>query len=170
MQRIWAPWRKAYIRPEGRKTKGCLFCGLWTKNRDSQNYILKRTASSFAVLNLYPYNTGHTLIVTKRHVDSIRLLTAEEILDWIYLYEEIRLAIQKTMKPHGFNVGINLGKVSGSGIPDHLHLHVVPRWIGDSNFMPLIGGTKVISESLCSVYRAITGYFRKKPRIRRGAT
>lgn len=155
MERIWAPWRKAYIRPRKKKSKKCLFCRLLSENKDTRNYILKRSPLSFAILNLYPYNNAHTMIVPKRHVDSVRELTAEEKLDWLDLYEEMRHTILKTLKPHGFNAGINVGKVGGAGVPHHLHLHIVPRWAGDSNFMPIVGQTKVISESLDSVYETL---------------
>ncbi len=155
MDRLWAPWRKAYLRPKVRKEKGCLFCRLLAERQDPRNYILKRTASSFAILNRYPYNNGHAMIVPIRHVDSIHALTDREKLDWINLYEEVRLAMKRAWKPHGFNVGMNLGRVSGAGVPHHMHLHVVPRWKGDVNFMPSIAQTKVISESLDSVYEAL---------------
>ncbi|MBI3307413.1 MAG: HIT domain-containing protein [Candidatus Omnitrophica bacterium] len=155
MEQIWAPWRKAYIRPSQKKSKKCLFCRLLSENKDKRNYILKRTRFSFAILNLYPYMNGHAMIVPKRHVDSVHALSDQEKLDWLDLYEEIRLAIHKAMKCHGFNVGINVGKVGGAGVPHHLHLHIVPRWMGDSNFMPVIGQTKVISESLKSVYETL---------------
>jgi ATP adenylyltransferase len=163
MNRIWAPWRKAYLRPKGRKEKGCLFCRLPAEKQDTRNYIVKRSSSSFAILNRYPYNNGHVMIVPLRHVDSVHALSDREKLDWLNLYEEIREVLRKTLKPQGFNVGINLGKVSGAGVPHHLHLHVVPRWRGDVNFMPIIGETKVISESLDSVYEALK---RKLSRIR----
>ena len=161
MDRLWAPWRKAYIRPKVRN-KGCLFCRLLKENKDSRNYILKRTPHSFAILNLYPYNNGHVMIVPIRHVDSTKKMTNQEKLDWLALYEEVIAAIKKTMKPKGFNTGINLGRIAGAGVPGHLHFHIVPRWIGDANFMPVVGGTKVISESLESVYGHLTGVLKKK--------
>ena len=155
MERLWAPWRKAYIRPEAQKTKGCLFCRLLAQNRDAQNYILKRTPSSFALLNLYPYNSGHVLVVPKRHVGATETMTDPEKLDWLRLYDEILRALKASLKPHGFNVGLNLGKAGGAGVTGHLHLHVVPRWKGDTNFVPILGDTKVISESLESVYETL---------------
>ena len=155
MDRIWAPWRKAYIRPSKRRRGGCLFCRLLKENADRKNYILKRTLSSFAILNLYPYNNGHTLVLPMRHVDSLDRLTDREKLDLLDLYENVRKALRKTMKAQGFNVGMNLGRVGGAGVPHHLHLHIVPRWSGDSNFMPVLGNTKIISESLRSVYEAL---------------
>jgi ATP adenylyltransferase len=166
MDRIWAPWRKAYLRPKGRKEKGCLFCRLLAEKRDSRNYILKRTPFSFAILNLYPYNNGHVMIVPNRHVDSVHALSDHEKLDWLSLFEEIQAGLKKALKPQGFNAGINIGRVGGAGIPHHLHLHVVPRWKGDVNFMPVVGDTKVISESLDSVYQALTQKLKARSGLR----
>ena len=155
MNRLWAPWRKAYIRPKSRNNKVCLFCRLLAEKRDAKNYILKRTPFSFALLNLYPYNNGHVMVVPKRHTDSTRVLSEEEKLDWLALYEEIMTVLKRSLKPHGFNAGINVGRIAGAGVPHHLHLHIVPRWRGDDNFMPVLASTKVISESLDSVYRLL---------------
>lgn len=169
MKRVWAPWRKSYIRLSQKKSKACLFCGLLKAGNDKKSFILTRTRFSFAVLNAYPYNNGHVMIVPIRHVASLEYLTSEEKLDWLDLYIRVQQAIEKTLKPHGYNVGINLGRVAGAGVPGHVHLHVVPRWNGDTNFMPVLSGTKVISESLESVYKVLTsalkqqaGYGRKK--------
>ncbi|HTL46856.1 MAG TPA: HIT domain-containing protein [Verrucomicrobiae bacterium] len=155
MERLWAPWRKAYIRPKGKARKGCVFCGLLKAKSDERHYILARSAKSFAVLNLYPYNNGHTLILPLRHVASLDDLTSEEKLDWLDLCGRVQQAMEKKLRPHGYNLGINLGRAAGAGIPKHLHLHVIPRWKGDSNFMPTVAGVKVISESLRSVYREL---------------
>jgi len=167
MDRLWAPWRKAYLRPKGRKSKGCLFCYLLKEKRDIPNLILKRTDHSFAILNRYPYNNGHVMIVPIRHVDSIHALGDREKVDWLNLVEEVREAIRKTMKPHGFNAGINMGRVGGAGVPHHLHFHLVPRWKGDVNFMPILAETKVVSESLESAYACISGGFKKKKKRKR---
>lgn len=164
MERLWAPWRKNYIRPKSKPEKGCLFCRLKTSKKDVQNYVLKRNPTCFAVLNLYPYNNGHVLIVPNRHIDNAAKLTDKEKLDWLDLYGEVQAALERAVKPHGFNVGINLGRAAGAGIPKHLHLHIVPRWKGDSNFMPVFSGVKVISESLESLYRIM-----KKELARKGA-
>lgn len=155
MDRLWAPWRKAYIRPEGKKKGGCLFCRLQSPRRSSHDYVLKRTAFSFAVLNIYPYNNGHVMIVPNRHTASLAALSSAERLDWLALCDELIAALQKQLRPHGFNIGMNLGRAAGAGIPHHLHLHIVPRWTGDSNFMPAVGESKVISESLDSVYQLL---------------
>jgi ATP adenylyltransferase len=108
------------------------------------------------------------MIVPNRHVDCIDLLTDEEKLDWLSLYEEIRRALQKALRPHGFNAGMNLGAVAGAGVPSHLHLHLVPRWQGDSNFMPVLGATKVISESMQSVYQGMSKILRHSGKRKAG--
>ena len=167
MERLWAPWRKAYLRPKSRKKKGCLFCRLLAEKQDDRNLILKRTAYSFAVLNRYPYNNGHVMIVPLRHVDSVHALKDREKLDWLALYEEIREAVRKTMKPHGCNIGINIGKIGGAGEPHHLHLHMVPRWRGDVNFMPVVGQTNLVPESLESTHECIMKGLKRKKRKKR---
>lgn len=164
MERLWAPWRKTYIRPNTKPEKGCLFCRLKASTKDVKNYVLKRNPTCYAVLNLFPYNNGHILIVPNRHVDNAAKLTDKEKLDWLSLYGEVQDALSRAVKPHGFNVGINLGRAAGAGIPKHLHLHIVPRWKGDSNFMPVFSGVKVISESLDSLYKIM-----KKELARKGA-
>jgi len=156
MNKLWAPWRKAYIRPDKqKKVKGCLFCGLLKKRQDAKNLILERTSHSFAILNLYPYNNGHVMIMPKRHVRNTSKLSDVEKLDFIHLYEKVLAALEKSMRPHGFNTGMNYGRAGGAGVPGHLHFHIVPRWIGDTNFIPVLGETKVISESLNSVYKTL---------------
>ncbi len=170
MDRMWAPWRKKYIRFTTLKTRGCLFCRLGrdAKSRDAKNYILKRSKHNYAVLNLYPYNNGHTLIIPFRHVARVEQMTDDEKLDWLQLYEEVQAGLKKTLKPQGFNIGMNLGRIAGAGIPKHAHLHIVPRWKGDMNFMPVIGETKIISESLDSAYQILSRALRqttKSPRL-----
>ena len=155
MDRIWAPWRKAYIRPDKKKDRACIFCRLLASKNDSRDYILKRTPHNYAVLNLYPYNNGHILIVPNRHIAGTEKMADEEKLDWLALYEEMLAALKKSIKPHGFNSGINMGRLGGAGVPGHLHLHLVPRWKGDANFMPVLTNTRVISESLNSVYKLL---------------
>ena len=167
MKRLWAPWRRAYIRPKHQKDKRCLFCRLRQDRRDSQNFILYRNPTCYAVLNLYPYNNGHVLIVPNRHVDSFARLSRKERLDWLDLTQRVLAALSQSIRPHGFNIGMNLGQVAGAGVPDHLHLHLVPRWQGDTNFMPVLGQTRVISESLQSLYETLRPYFRQKKKRKR---
>jgi len=161
MDRLWAPWRKAYIRPKGKKKQGCVFCAM-LKSARTADHILFKTKYSFAVLNLYPYNNGHTLILPRKHVQSIDQLNNVERLDWLDSYLKVQRALHKALKPQGINVGINLGRPAGAGIPGHLHMHAVPRWTGDVNFMPVIAGTKVISESMDSVYRLMKRALREE--------
>lgn len=152
MEKIWAPWRKAYIRPKKKRRSGCLFCRLLASSNDRAHYIIKRTSKSFSILNIFPYNNGHMMILPKRHVDSLAKLTNREKLDLLDLCDSMVNALKRALKPQGFNLGVNMGKAAGAGIPKHFHLHIVPRWSGDTNFMPIVGDTKIISESLESVY------------------
>ena len=153
MDKLWAPWRKAYIwqKPE----KGCFICKVKRSREDAKHFVLKRTAHSFALLNIFPYNNGHLLIVPNRHVKGLEYLNDNELLDLLRLTSRWVQRLQKVMKPHGMNLGINLGRAAGAGVPGHMHIHVVPRWNGDTNFMPITAGTKVISESLKSVYQEL---------------
>ena len=153
---LWAPWRRKYIL-RGVKEKNCVFCTTHSQKRDKQNFIVRRRAYAFALLNLYPYNNGHLMICPNRHVGRFETLSEKELVDIMRLQNEMLALLQKRMKPHGFNVGVNLGRAAGAGVVGHLHIHVVPRWIGDTNFMPMIGKTKVISESLSSVYARLLG-------------
>ena len=154
---VWAPWRKPYILHLPKKTKpGCIFCRMLKAGNDRKNLIVERTKYSFAVLNLYPYNNGHILIVPKRHVAEFEKLNDQESLDLIKLQNEILKRLKVRLKPNGFNLGVNIGKAGGAGVPGHLHIHIVPRWVGDTNFMPVVGKTKVISESLKSLYDRLT--------------
>ena len=148
MDKLWAPWRVKYVTKLAGKTKACVFCKMLKEKKDKKNYIVERTKHSFTVLNIYPYNNGHVLILPKRHLDGLGKLTRVEREDLFDLLESTRKLLDKTMQPAGYNVGINLGRAAGAGFPGHLHIHIVPRWRGDVNFMPVIGDTKIISQSL----------------------
>ncbi len=152
MERLWAPRRKAYI--TRKQSKKCIFCGA---RRAEGDRVLKRSAHSFSLLNLFPYNPGHLLVAPKRHVSSLTHLRDSELLDLFRLVNETTKRVQKVLKPSGINIGLNLGRSAGAGIPGHVHVHIVPRWNGDANFMPVIAQTKVISESLRSIYRKLAG-------------
>ncbi len=151
MDRLWAPWRTKYI-TKVNSLKGCIFCSKPKSGKDRKNYIIARTRHSFSILNLYPYNNGHMMIVPNRHVGSLTKLTREEIADLMCLLIATQELLSKTMHPDGFNIGINVGRAAGAGIKNHVHIHIVPRWFGDSNFMPVASSTKVISESLGTLY------------------
>lgn len=155
MKKLWAPWRTKYVTKIIGKQKGCIFCRMLRENKDKTNFIVARTKLSFAVLNIYPYNNGHVLVVPNRHVSDFLKLTMEEKKDLFGLLEAVKIKIDKTLEPGGYNIGVNLGRVAGAGFPGHLHIHIVPRWKGDSNFMPVVGNTKVISQSLNELYRRL---------------
>lgn len=154
MDKLWAPWRKAYIGQQ--KRSGCFLCQIKKSKNDRANLVLKKTTHSIALLNLYPYNNGHVLVVPKRHVKSLELLSDVELLDLMKLNNEMTKRVRSRLKPHGMNMGINLGRISGAGVPGHVHIHIVPRWAGDTNFMPVVAQTKVISESLESAYKRLS--------------
>jgi len=167
MQRIWAPWRMEYIRgldPEGRaaeESKGCIFC--WKPaappERDHDNLLIARRDHCFLILNLFPYNNSHLMVVPYRHLCDFTRLTDEELLDCQRALRDAAGVLQRSLNPQGFNIGLNLGKAAGAGIDQHLHWHLVPRWVGDSNFMPVIGDTKVISESIEESWRRLRDGF-----------
>jgi len=152
MDKLWAPWRVKYVTKLIKKPKGCVFCRVRKEKKDKANFILKRTEHSYSVLNIYPYNNGHLLIVPNRHVCDLSDLNRWERDDMMDLLEESKTLLEKTMKPSGYNIGINLGKAAGAGFPDHMHIHIVPRWEGDVNFMPVTGHTKVMSQSLKALH------------------
>jgi len=157
---LWAPWRMEFIQAD--KPTGCIFCTFPAEQgeeADRRNLIVHRTSRSFTILNRFPYNNGHVLIVPRTHVARLEDLAAEDFGD---LQDELRLAvrvIRSVYAPEGLNVGMNLGKVAGAGIADHLHWHVVPRWGGDTNFMPVLSDTKVMVEHLASSWTRIRDGF-----------
>lgn len=150
MDRLWAPWRMEYILSTVKEPNDteCVFCKLLADGSDERNLIVHRGQLAFVVMNKFPYNSGHVMIVPLRHVGDYGSLSAEEHLEMAELIRRSQDALTKAMHPHGFNIGMNLGRASGAGIVDHLHYHVVPRWSGDSNFMSTTADTKVMSESL----------------------
>ena len=147
---IWAPWRIGFIL--GDKECGCFMCRKLGEDRDKENYILERTDLSLVIMNLYPYNNGHIMIAPARHAANFEDLTADESLDMMNLLKRWIKILKKAYKPDGFNAGLNMGKAAGAGLEDHIHLHLVPRWNGDTNFMPAIAGIKIMPESLDSCY------------------
>ena len=155
MSRLWAPWRKTYLRSSPAKRTGCLFCSLLRDTQDKKNLVLSRTSHYAVILNRYPYNNGHLMIVPKRHIANLKQLSAQEKAEFFDVLIRMQNALYKTMRPHGFNLGMNIADVAGAGIPNHLHWHIVPRWKGDVNFMPVVAGVKVISESLESSYEVL---------------
>lgn len=168
MDKLWAPWRVKYITQIG-KTKGCVFCRIIADKKDKKNLIFVRGKLCFAVLNLYPYNNGHSLVLPYRHVNDLNKLTPEESREFFDLLNDTRTLLDKVLKPTGYNIGLNLGRAAGAGFPGHLHIHIVPRWKGDVNFMPVVAGTKVISQSMQVLYEDLSrehGRLRKQKRLK----
>ena len=157
-KRLWAPWRIGYIAGarKGKKSGGCLFCRLGRSTREVQDFIVARGESCFCVLNRFPYNNGHLLVAPYRHVGDLGSLTEQESVELMRMCDDGIGRLRRVLAPDGYNLGLNLGRAAGAGIPKHLHLHVVPRWIGDTNFMPLLTDTRVISQSLHSAHQLLT--------------
>jgi ATP adenylyltransferase len=150
MRQMWTPWRMAYIRREHRP--GCIFCEMLDAQDDRNQLVLHRSELAFLVLNKYPYNNGHLMAVPYRHMDSVEALTPEETTDMMALVSLGIRALRHTSHPEGFNIGINIGKIAGAGVVDHIHIHVVPRWGGDTNFMPVLGDVRLIPQDLRETY------------------
>ncbi|MFC1753458.1 HIT domain-containing protein [Thermoproteota archaeon] len=155
MNKLWAPWRIKFIQQP--KRKGCIICNI-AKNKklDTKHYVILRSKNAFSLLNLYPYNNGHVMVCPKRHVATLEKLNNQEAKELFEATKKTKRLLDRVLKPDGYNIGMNLGEVSGAGIPKHIHLHIVPRWKGDTNFMPILGNTKVISQSLKELYRQLT--------------
>ena len=159
--RLWAPWRIKYLLALGKKERGCVFCKIGRQKKDRQNYIFLRSQHAFSVLNIYPYNNGHALVIPCRHAGDFSKLSMEEKMDLMILMESTKSLLDHVLKPQGYNIGLNLGRVAGAGFPGHLHIHVVPRWRGDANFMPIVANTKVMSQSLAVLYGKLVKAGRK---------
>jgi ATP adenylyltransferase len=151
---MWAPWRMAYIDQEHDPDRGsrCVFCALPAEQDDARTYVLHRGERAFVIMNLYPYNNGHVMTVPYVHCASLRDLDRETVAEMMVLAQRAQVVIDEAMHPQGFNVGINQGRAAGAGIADHVHMHVVPRWIGDTNFMPVLGDVRVMPQHLDETY------------------
>lgn len=162
MERLFAPWRIEWINREEKNpdVEECVFCELPARDDDAENLIVARSAHSFVMLNNYPYNPGHVMVIPEFHTDSYSALPSEVLCDHAKLQARTFEALSETLDPDGFNSGMNIGEGSGGSIREHVHTHVVPRWAGDTNFMPVIGETKVIVEAVEETYEAIHAGFR----------
>ena len=148
MDKLWAPWRINYIKNANKKGK-CIFCD------SNHDFVVFKTRESVCMLNIYPYNNGHLMVAPKRHIRDLSQLNDAQTLDLIKALNKAKKLLDKVLKPDGYNVGANLGHAAGAGIAGHLHLHIVPRWVGDTNFMSTIGSTKIISQSLKDLYKRL---------------
>lgn len=151
MDILWAPWRIKYIK--SKKKKSCIFCE--SRKTGAKDFVILKTTHSTARLNIFPYSNGHILVSPLRHIKGLSQLSEDEALDLFRILNKVKKMLDKVLKPDGYNIGFNLSKAAGAGITDHLHIHVVPRWIGDNNFMPALNGTKIISQSLRELYRQL---------------
>jgi ATP adenylyltransferase len=159
MEHLFAPWRMEYI--GSKQPEGCLFCRVLAAppSEDEANLVVWRPQGGVVLLNRFPYNNGHLMVAPAAHVPSLTDLDDEQSLQLMWALRRSLTVLERELAPEGFNVGVNLGKVAGAGIPDHVHVHVVPRWNGDTNFMPVLGETKVINQHLASSWAELSGAF-----------
>ena len=153
MKRIWAPWRIEYI--QGEREEGCVFCNAVAEPEELARLVVYKGKLSIVMLNKYPYIGGHLLIAPRKHVGELSDLEDREQLDLLRLTVQSVEALKRAMRPHGFNIGINIGEIAGAGIPDHIHVHVVPRWAGDTNFIPVFSEARVINEHLTKTWEKL---------------
>lgn len=158
MKRIWTPWRMAYLKgPKGSETSGCIFCDKFRAGveLDRENLVLKRGDRAFMLLNLFPYTNGHMMVAPYQHTGELESLDPETLKEIMLLVGQGIRALRKILNPQGFNVGANLGRVAGAGVEDHVHMHIVPRWGGDTNFMPVLADVRLIPELLPQTYDSL---------------
>lgn len=150
MKHLWSPWRLEYLVEP--KPEGCIFCEAAASEEDRANLVLFRGRHAFLILNRFPYNNGHLMAVSYAHVPSLEDLETATLTEMMWLVNRGLAALRATMRPQGFNVGANLGQVAGAGMEEHVHMHVVPRWAGDTNYMAVVGNTRVVPDSLDALY------------------
>jgi ATP adenylyltransferase len=165
LDRLYTPWRMKYVTATDKHTQGCVFCANWQADsvNDRSNYIIYRGQTTFTVMNIYPYNTGHLMILPCAHVGALVEVDPATQFEMITLTTYFTGLLSEVLHPDGFNVGLNMGRAGGAGIDSHLHIHVVPRWQGDSNFMPIIGETRVLPELLEDTYDKIVALLKQQP-------
>jgi ATP adenylyltransferase len=158
MDHLWSPWRYKYIASVD-KTNECVFCRINREQKDAENFVVHRARLNFIVLNLFPYTSGHLMIVPYEHKASLVDFDTATTTEMLELAKRSQLALEAEYHPDGFNIGMNLGRSAGAGVADHLHLHVVPRWSGDANFVSIVGETRVLPEDLAATYLKLTKHF-----------
>ena len=164
MDRLWSPWRLAYVTGSGAGRNECVFChaaGAAAAEMGADTLVLIRGALSYVILNLYPYNNGHLMVVPKRHIGTLAAATDDERTEIMRLTRDAEIALTEAYHPEGINVGINLGRPAGAGIVDHLHVHLVPRWTGDTNFMSVVGNVRVLPEELSATAARLRPIFER---------
>ena len=153
MEHLWAPWRIRYIL--GEREAGCFLCRKSQESDDAKNHIIIRDRTCFALLNTYPYNAGHLMVAPYKHTGDLDDLTEQELADLMALTRRCKQLLARAIKPEGFNIGLNLGRVAGAGVEDHVHIHIVPRWNGDTNYMPVLGDVRVLPQALDEMYQTL---------------
>src|SRR5512141_386871 len=159
MKRLWAPWRMEYIL--GDKTQGCVFCTELKEDHDRKNYILYRGTRAFVIMNIYPYNNGHLMVIPYKHVETLGELPDATLKEMMVLTKECCTILREAMNPQGFNVGVNVGSAAGAGIKEHLHIHIVPRWNGDTNFMSVVDDVRVMPQHLKEAFDILEKGFKR---------
>ena len=155
LDRLWSPWRLEYVKSAVASPSGCFLCEADNAGEDRARLVLYRERLTFVMMNLFPYNNGHLLVSSRRHVANLEDLSLEELTSLFDVVRKSKGWLDKAYSPHGYNIGVNIGRVAGAGHPEHVHVHIVPRWEGDVNFMPVLGAVKVISEGLQASWDAI---------------
>jgi len=157
---LWSPWRYSYIKSDKETEPGCIFCDLLENPAsDEENFILHRAGYNFVILNIYPYISGHLMIVPFRHLDDLSAASKDETDELMDLTKQAQNVLTEAYEPHGINIGMNLGRAAGAGVANHYHMHLLPRWVGDVNFMTAIGETRTVPESLRTTYQKLRGKF-----------
>jgi ATP adenylyltransferase len=164
MDYLWSPWRYRYVSQAG-QGEGCPFCQkvALDPEHDRENLLLHRGRSNFILLNLYPYTTGHVLVIPYAHVPNLDQVRPETLVEMMELTQRLQTALRACYNPEGYNLGMNLGKCAGAGVADHLHLHLLPRWTGDTNFMTVVGEARVQPEDLLATYDKLAAFFPRSP-------
>ena len=155
MEFIWSPWRYDYVASGGKKPSTCVFCIGEDRSRDAERLVVFRGTHNFIILNLFPYTSGHLMIAPYEHLDMLTDARPEQTSEMMELSKRAIVALQKLYRPEGFNLGMNLGSCAGAGVKEHFHLHVVPRWVGDANFVSITGETRVLPEELRTTYEKV---------------
>ena len=158
MDHLWSPWRYRYVQKTD-PADACIFCQKAAENNDGENYIVHRARHNFVILNLYPYTTGHLMVAPYEHVATLEAASEEIVQEIMLLSRQAQRLLRSIYKPGGFNIGMNIGEVAGAGVAGHIHMHVVPRWAGDANFMSTVGETRILPEELPETYRKLKAAF-----------
>ena len=153
MKELWAPWRIEYFKKA--KSEGCFLCKSFASSRDRDNLILKRGKTCVALMNRYPYTSGHLMVAPGRHVATLEDMKPRELAEMMQMTQQAIRALKKIARPHGFNIGVNIGEAAGAGLKDHLHLHIVPRWTGDTNFVTVMADVRILPQALQELWKEL---------------